>query len=61
MPSMAPQRYLSEFRYPFNRRFKPRAEAQVPALQDRVPRLSHAEAYTRSLPYRLLTGDGLAG
>jgi hypothetical protein len=46
------QRYLSEFCYRFNRRFK---------LQDLVPRLIHAAANTPPLPYRLLTADGLAG
>ena len=46
------QRYLSEFCYRFNRRFK---------LQDLIPRLIHAAAHTPPLPYRLLTMDGLAG
>jgi transposase-like protein len=46
------QRYLSEFCYRFNRRFR---------LQDLVPRLIYAAAHTPPLPYRLLTLDGLAG
>ena len=46
------QRYLSEFCYRFNRRFK---------LQDLIPRLIYAAAHTPPLPYRLLTLDGLAG
>lgn len=46
------QRYLSEFCYRFNRRFR---------LQDLVPRLIHAAAHTPPLPYCLLTADGLTG
>lgn len=46
------QRYLSEFCYRFNRRFK---------LQDLVPWLLYAAAHTPPLPYRLLTTDGLTG
>jgi len=42
------QRYLSEFCYRFNRRFR---------LDELIPRLIYAAAHTPPLPYRLLTAD----
>jgi transposase-like protein len=46
------QRYLSEFCYRFNRRFK---------LEELIPRLIYAAAHTPPLPYRLLTADATYG